>query len=470
MHNIQENLAPSSHFSISLPWHVFRILLIFLGAHMANASSCDSGSCPWDAGVTETPPDPILPILPPVGRLRLGDGLQPSPYTALAAPREADDWCNMPHVTLEAYITPPEEYVLRYVEVIQRHHKRTPYGSNLFYDEDVEWDCAGLGPLYGLKSQTTKGREAPSVQWQSYVDPQNPFGSGQKGTIVTSNCQFPQLTTEGLEDSITHGSDLRSVYGPLLGISDTFQPQEVVFRVTNNPITSQVASGILKGFYPTDTGETHQVLIQPSAIDSLEPRYSCPRADALRNSFTTGTNGTTWKKHLQKAHDDGTFGALDAISGIRPDDGEWHVSFDHYFDNLKARQCHSKPLPCSLTIKSSCVTEQLADKVYEIGNWEYSYLFRDAPGALEYAALKFGAWMLELEARVKDTVTGNNKTKYYQNIAHDGSISSLLGFLQVSAMTWPGMGSEIIFELYSKAGSTDSWFLRVLWKGRPIET
>jgi acid phosphatase len=98
--------------------------------------------------------------------------------------------------------------------------------------------------------------------------------------------------------------------------------------VTNNPLTSQVASGLLQGFYPGDTGKAHEVLIQPAAIDSLEPRYSCPRADALRTSFTTGPNGSAWKEHLQTVQGDGTFAALDGVSGIRPDDGEWHVSLD----------------------------------------------------------------------------------------------------------------------------------------------
>lgn len=100
--------------------------------------------------------------------------------------------------------------------------------------------------------------------------------------------------------------------------------------MTNNPLTSQVASGILKGFYPDHSYDVSAlpVIIQPSSIDSLEPRYSCPQADSLRSSFTTGSNGSSWKAHLQRAQDDGTFRALDGVSGIRPDDSGWHVSFD----------------------------------------------------------------------------------------------------------------------------------------------
>jgi acid phosphatase len=77
--------------------------------------------------------------------------------------------------------------------------------------------------------------------------------------------------------------------------------------------------------------------------------------------------------------------------------------------------------------------------VYSVGNWEYSYLYRDAPGALEYSIRKFGVWMLELESHLRAAIAGKSQVRYRHNVAHDGSISSLLGFLQVSKMAWPGM-------------------------------
>lgn len=383
-----------------------------------------------------------------------------------------DEWCNMAHVSPETYTTPPAEYILQYVEVIQRHHKRTPYASNLFSAEDVEWDCNAAGPLNGLENDI---EGTSPVHWLSSIDTANPFRSTQKQSIATSNCQFPQLSPGGFLDSVAHGAHLREVYGERLGLSEILDAEEAIFRVTNNPLTSQVASGVLRGFYPRDNGRTHDVTVQPSSIDSLEPRYSCPRADTLRASFTTGVNGSVWQEHLQSALDDGIFPALDEVSGIHPDDREWHVSFDHYFDNLKARQCHSKPLPCNISNRTLCVSQQLADEVYAIGNWEYSYLYRDAPGAVEYASLKFGVWMLELESHLRGFIASEDRVKYRHNVAHDGSISSLLGFLQVSRMEWPGMGSEVVFELYrrsepSSEGDTPAWVLRVLRGGHPMET
>lgn len=34
-------------------------------------------------------------------------------------------------------------------------------------------------------------------------------------------------------------------------------------------------------------------------------------------------------------------------------------------------------------------------------------------------------------------------------------------------MVWPGMGSEIVFELYSRE---ECWYVRVLWKGQVLRS
>jgi hypothetical protein len=93
--------------------------------------------------------------------------------------------------------------------------------------------------------------------------------------------------------------------------------------VTNNQITSQVASGLLKGLFPRSSNI--EVLIQSSNFDSLEPAYSCPKANALKTAVTTGNSN--WTNHLAAAA--GLYAKLDAISGIASQDtGGWHSSFD----------------------------------------------------------------------------------------------------------------------------------------------
>ena len=112
------------------------------------------------------------------------------------------------------------------------------------------------------------------------------------------------------------------------------------------------------------------------------------------------------------------------------------------------------------------------DTVYRLGNYEYSYIFRDGPDSALYAALRFGAWFLELKHHLETVISGENQIRYLHNIAHDGSMSLALGFLQIETMVWPGMGSEIIFELYENANghAASRWFMRVLWSGKPMVT
>lgn len=90
------------------------------------------------------------------------------------------------------------------------------------------------------------------------------------------------------------------------------------------------------------------------------------------------------------------------------------------------------------------------------------------------------------------------------SFAHDGSVSPVLGVLQIdqvrplllflllrffssaylekndSRLTrrqpmWPGMGTEIVFELWKKntsssSSSSEAYFIRVLLSGQPLET
>uniref|UniRef100_A0A0W0EXY4 Putative phosphoglycerate mutase-like protein n=1 Tax=Moniliophthora roreri TaxID=221103 RepID=A0A0W0EXY4_MONRR len=376
------------------------------------------------------------------------------------------NWCNMPHVRKREYKRPSKEFTLEYVEVIQRHHKRTPYASNTFFKEDIPWDCTNAGQIHGGKGPSGLSASVVQIQWNSFRDQSNPWSKSVGPGFVGSNCIFPQLTPEALEDSHVHGSDLREVYAPLLGLKDHFDPSVATIRVTNNVITSQVAAGLGKGLFPnTSKDKPVQVIIQPTGIDSLEPQYRCSKADAIRSAYT-GSNAN-WTAHLDAGS--ALYDKLDSVSGIARDDSAgWHTSFDHYYDNLSAKQCHSKPLPCSVNDTSLCVTQEEANTVYRLGNYEYSYYFRDAPDSTVYSALHFGAWFGELKGRLQDKVDGKSGVKYYHNIGHDGSMASLMGFLQIDKMVWPGMGSEVVFELYNKQDA--GYFLRVLWGGQPMVT
>jgi len=346
-------------------------------------------------------------------------------------------------------------------------HKRTPYATSTFPVEGYSWNCDDA-QLYQYGRPHPDDRTSASTYWRVIDnDPAskkvNPFAApGFPGS-----CQFPQITRGGLDDSWQHGKDLYGVYHDLLHVipdtpselEDPLAPfhDHVRFRVTNNPITSQVAGMLLNGMFGVTSA--YPLLIQPKAIDSLEPSYACPHATSIYQSYGPGSSYLTsfptsstssrsrWLNHLTSTQS--LFSRLDAISGVDPDSRDWHQSWDHYFDSLSSRLCHSQPLPCNATT-STCIAQAEAEEVFRLGMWEYSHIYRDSPESLEASAAGFGVWLAELSQHLKDAASGLSKLRYLHNVAHDGSVSRLLSILQVENMVWPGLGSEVVFEIFRK--------------------
>ncbi|EKD19421.1 uncharacterized protein L3040_006794 [Drepanopeziza brunnea f. sp. 'multigermtubi'] len=411
-----------------------------------------------------------------------GDGTYAFIYNSSTTPENeygTYNWCNMPHVRATEYKKPPAEYKLQYVEVIHRHHKRTVYASNSFPVESYGWNCDDEALFqYGAPKA---GKQPARVYWQGYISPVNPFVP----TGFLGSCQFPQVTREGLEDSWQHGKDLYGVYHDFLGFLPDTANEKVAFRVTQNVITSEVAGMVVNGMFKIE--EAYPLLIQPQGYDSLEPDYSCATSSSLLNAIRSGSN---WTNHLTAASS--LFATLDNISGVSPTDEGFHASFDHYYDNLSARQCHGKPLPCKLVgglNSTTCVNQDLANKVYRLGNYEYSYIYRDDPRSLAAFSAGYGVWVGELTSHIREFINGTSKVIYRHNVAHDGSVSMLLSLLQLDVMVWPGMGAEVVFELYQKDSSrspssafaaptsaprhspgSSSYYMRVLWKGQVLRS
>ncbi|CAD6576323.1 MAG: hypothetical protein TREMPRED_001655, partial [Tremellales sp. Tagirdzhanova-0007] len=148
------------------------------------------------------------------------------------------NWCAMPHVRKTEYQVPSSDYQLQYVEIIQRHHKRTPYASNTFFVEDIPWDCTGEGPYAYAKDRSVFN--TTPIYWQAEVNTLNPFEYTVGPGFINSTCQFPAITSAGLEDAMVHGQDVQGVYGQLLQFLPLgSETQKYQWRVTNNVITTQ---------------------------------------------------------------------------------------------------------------------------------------------------------------------------------------------------------------------------------------
>ncbi|GME39877.1 hypothetical protein GTA08_BOTSDO02250 [Neofusicoccum parvum] len=271
------------------------------------------------------------------------------------------NWCNMPH--------------------IHRHHKRTPYASNTFPVESYSWDCDDEGLFYSGAPLNPSGNDSARTYWSVFTSPSNPFAP----TCFNGTCQFPQITRGGLDDSWQHGRDLWGVYHDLLSFlpssANTTTSPALEFRVTNNVITSQVASMLIAGMLPA-APSPFPLHIQPSSIDSLEPTYTCPAATSLTAAYGPDSTSATWLAHLAASAP--LAAALDAVSGVAPADPAWHRSWDHYFDNLSARLCHARPLPRNASTGARVSREQ-ADAVFRLGQLEYAWLHRAAPESLAAA-------------------------------------------------------------------------------------
>jgi acid phosphatase len=218
---------------------------------------------------------------------------------------------------------------------------------------------------------------------------------------------------------------------------------------------------VIAGLYPSYTSSI-PLHIQPSSLDSLEPTYPCAAATTLSSTYAVKSTNPAWLAHLNAAS--ALFKTLDSASNIEVENVDWHQSIDHYFDNLSARQCHGLPLPAS-------ISQATADAVYRLGQHEYSLIYRALRPSLRFAVGSFGVWFAELAANVRQRRDGGG-LRYKHNVAHDGSISRLLAVLQVERMVWPGMGAEVVFEVYKTRkrggeGGKKRW-IRVLWGGQVL--
>ncbi|KAJ1023572.1 hypothetical protein NDA16_003189 [Ustilago loliicola] len=132
-------------------------------------------------------------------------------------PWDTYNYCNAPHISAKHYELPPQakkDAKLVFVNVVQRHHKRTP--DNLYPNENVfnppaGWDCSN----YQQISYSVGAKEDANLQGHGiYRKIENPSWHPLNSLIWNGTCDQGMLTADGLRDSIQHGRDFWSVYGP----------------------------------------------------------------------------------------------------------------------------------------------------------------------------------------------------------------------------------------------------------------
>ncbi|KAI0071352.1 phosphoglycerate mutase-like protein [Panus rudis PR-1116 ss-1] len=386
--------------------------------------------------------------------LATSGGVYDSSHTPSNFPWNTYNYCNAPHVNTKHYTLPPVKGAkLVYLNMVMRHHKRTP--DNLYPKENelnsVPWNCVDF-------KQFSFGGGSTHVFHEVTVPDWHPFRS----QIWNGSCDQGQLTEEGLQDAIQHGKDFWSVYVGKLGLLRSVNQQDIFVRTSSETRTFQVAGGMLTGMDASFANKDFPVVNQASPIDSIPPSYSCPKANAIRDAYQSVPD---WTNHLQenaplKARLDATLGT----AGL----SDWASWYDHFFDTFTSRTCHGHPLPCNST--GSCVAATDAAKVFAIGDFEYNYIWNAAQNASTYNQLTFGVFFFELAQNFKLFQSGKETFKARLFVGHDGSmirLASGLGFGRNAPLRWPALGSEIVMEVW-RSGKTE--FVRVLHEGTPVKS
>ncbi|KAI0040100.1 phosphoglycerate mutase-like protein [Auriscalpium vulgare] len=393
-------------------------------------------------------------------------GVYNSSKTPVGLPWNTYNYCNAPHVNAAHYTRPAGADAgaeLVYLNVVMRHHKtplrpqRTP--DNLYPGENalnpaVGWDCSDF-------LQFNYGGGGAHVYHSTFAPASHPF----LDQMWNGTCDEGQLTAGGLRDAVQHGKDFWAVYHHKLGFLRSVDQSEIWVRTSTEDRTMQVASGMLFGMDPATAERSWPVFTQPSTIDSMVPSYSCPGADAIRAAYQSVP---TWTDHLQQNSD--LKARLDATLGTAGLSA-WSSWYDHFFDTFASRTCNGHTLPCNST--GACVSQEDADRVFAIGDFEYNYIWNAAQNSTTYNQLTFGVFFSELAQNFAAFRAGAERHRVRLHVGHDGSmvrLASGLGLGKLAPLRWPALGSEVVMEVWKTGGKSSALFVRVMHEGTPVSS
>ncbi|KKK20704.1 hypothetical protein P175DRAFT_0521418 [Aspergillus ochraceoroseus IBT 24754] len=372
------------------------------------------------------------------------------------------DYCSMPHPRAKEYEMPQAivngstKGKLVYLEYLQRHQRRTPYNI-LPGGENQAYQCDNVRPYLYSGPASDSGMQPLPVYAQTYQDPTNPLTPDVNGT-----CQFPQLTVGGVEDGYQHGKDLWEVYGHKLGLIPKKPNKRVWFRSSESPLTQASAGAVLRGVWPDYHGALPLHQMTPS-VDTVNEGYSC---SAIGNTLSELESTSEWAEHLTVTEElRSTLGSM-----LGATSSSWQSTFDHFSDNFQARLCNGYELPCNMENSSDCVTMQLAEEVFRAGDWEWNYYWRTNPYAKKYIQVVEGLYIGEVVAHLQAVLDKTSTLDYSHTFIHDGDLGPVLGSLGITALRWPGMGSNIAFEVWETEHKEHAFYARVLYSGEPVRT
>lgn len=281
---------------------------------------------------------------------------------------------------------------------------------------------------------------------------------------MNGTCQFPQLTYGGLEDAFQHGQDLWKLYGEELKLLPNYpDPSRVFHRASSSTLTENTAGGVIRGMWPLYILPV-PLYQQGTGVDTISEGYSCPIIGTLQSQYESAS---VWQQHFQVMAP-----VVDSLDSITVGDASaWHASFDHYNDNFQSHTCNGYSLPFSVSNSDTCVSQQQADQVFNAGDFEWNYYWVAQENTTDYITGTEGLFIGEISQHLTQVSLGKSSLKFSHIFAHDGDVGSVAGALGIELLRWPGMDSNIAFELWEETtGKTKEYFVRVLYCGAPIRS
>ncbi|KAE9396149.1 phosphoglycerate mutase-like protein, partial [Gymnopus androsaceus JB14] len=338
---------------------------------------------------------------------------------------------------VEKYPEAPAGIKLEQVHVYVRHGERTPVGIRLA-------GPPGNLPENWIMCKTARRFQAAvggGLVAEEFQQSRR-IVERADGTHHEGQCLLGELTDLGKKSTYSYGSSLRELYIEKLGfLPDTLQSaEEVYFRTTNVPRTTESLQEIVHGLYPTHKCQPD--VIPPIFVRSgrdenlLGNSGSCKRLEILLIGFAqaaaSGYNHTL--EPLDKKLSKYINGQPIRIDGKPRASG--------ILDTIKAATAHGVKVPPEFeekgvmdVIEKAVVAEWFSDKTEEVRR------------------LGMGRLLDDLSTKMQHKVVHGDKDplKILVHSTHDTALAGLASTLDVYDDKWPQFTSSITFELFKAA-------------------
>ncbi|KAJ3361595.1 hypothetical protein GGF32_007200 [Allomyces javanicus] len=348
---------------------------------------------------------------------------------------------------------------LEKVLLFARHGDRSPIHP-LIDDlaNNVVWNCDANESmtLPDSKLAATKVSDVLSESWAplSYM-----------GT-----CALGDLTAKGRAMHVDFGQNLREIYVDRLGfLSRKLTLNELNWRATDVSRTIASAQSVLDGLYPHGTyhhGERITIRTRPYEVDPLHSSGLDKQCPKLKQLKTLAKKHPMWEQILNA-----TTAARQQVIALAPgvEATDTSKGSPEQIENLMCRRCWGKAQPCVNGM--GCMSEATVDDAWLIKSLDYWYKDNYFPNHVQPETVSLA--MGPLFREILGIVDGGSKAKLNLFLAHDSTLSGILGALRAAPEQhqWPAYRSSLIFEVWSGVeNSVRRKHVRILYDGRPLVT